>query len=353
MQNSASQSSSSEIDEGPAAKLARFTSELIAENNQRKTITNQTKKKQYEHSNANQSDDEVSIFFFKRIDCTVADVRLFALATTQDEHYFYPTYFDETLTDSKANGFDADSEGSDYEIVPNVNANRMSESIKMNTNQNGTTAADANGNPILSMLASPASPMAGANEAKTASLPASPVKASATLKRPHKSADTSNFNRSTRKSDHCATYYFRHPDTEPESGTNNGTGGDCSSQDATSDVYSEDDQWFYTNGNDGNENADGNPALMSNDAQHAMDELNGNESQNFDLTCVSMRVNCSNVYAADEVDSPAANGMVSFATCIRSRAGLLILNNLFVSFRRMAQPHTFRSRRRTRSPTHW
>lgn len=60
-QNSASQSSSSEIDEGPAAKLARFTSELIAETNQRKTITNQTKKKQYEKPNANQSDDEVSI----------------------------------------------------------------------------------------------------------------------------------------------------------------------------------------------------------------------------------------------------------------------------------------------------
>lgn len=61
LQNSASQSSSSEIDEGPAAKLARFTSELIAENNQRKTITNQTKKKQYEKPSANQSDDEVSI----------------------------------------------------------------------------------------------------------------------------------------------------------------------------------------------------------------------------------------------------------------------------------------------------
>lgn len=34
-------------------------------------------------------------------------------------NHCYPTYFDETLTDSQANGFDADSEGSDYEIVPN------------------------------------------------------------------------------------------------------------------------------------------------------------------------------------------------------------------------------------------
>lgn len=150
-----------------------------------------------------------------------------------------------------------------------------------------------------------------ANEVKKAFSAASPVKQSAALKRSHKAADTSKFNRSNRESDHLATYYFRHPDTEPESGTNNGTGGDCSSQDATSDVYSEDDQWFYTNGNDGNENADGNPAFAANSAAH---EMNGNESHNFDLTCVSMRVNCSDVTViADEVDSPTANEMVSSA----------------------------------------
>lgn len=149
------------------------------------------------------------------------------------------------------------------------------------------------------------------NEVKKTVSASSPVKQSAALKRSHKAADTSKFNRSNRESDHLATYYFRHPDTEPESGTNNGTGGDCSSQDATSDVYSEDDQWFYTNGNDGNENADGNPAFAVNSAQH---EISANESHNFDLTCVSMRVNCSDVtVVADEVDSPTANGMVSSA----------------------------------------
>lgn len=189
-------------------------------------------------------------------------------------------------------------------------------------NSHVSSSADTNGNPMppktvtsttttTTAMTVTATTMT-ADEVKTASLPPSPVKASAALKRPHKAADTSKFNRSIRESDHLATYYFRHPDTEPESGTNNGTGGDCSSQDATSDVYSEDDQWFYTNGNDGNENADGNPAFVPNNAPHGIDEHNGNESRNFDLTCVSMRVNCSDVTITDEVDSPTTNGMVSF-----------------------------------------
>lgn len=236
---------------------------------------------------------------------------MFAVLFNQDEHY-YPSYFDGTLTGSQANGFDADSEGSDYEIVPNVNANRNSEP-KINMNLHVSTSPDANGNPMPSTIAiTAAATMATPiNDVKKVVPASSPVKQSAALKRSHKAADTSKFNRSNRESDHLATYYFRHPDTEPESGTNNGTGGDCSSQDATSDVYSEDDQWFYTNGNDGNENADGNPAFTANSAQH---EINGNESQNFDLTCVSMRVNCSDVIVvADEVDSPTANGLVSSA----------------------------------------
>lgn len=280
----------------------------------------------------------------------------------QDEHYYYPTYFDETLTGSQANGFDADSEGSDYEIMPNVNANRMSETL-INMNQHVSSSADANGNPPTDALqaATPTAVQAttttaNTNEMKTASLPASPVKPSATLKRPHKSADTSKFNRSTRESDHLATYYFRHPDTEPESGTNNGTGGDCSSQDATSDVYSEDDQWFYTNGNDGNENADGNPAFARNNDQHEIDEINGNGSQSFDLTCLPMRVNYSGrITVPDEVDSPAVNGMVCVSQC-----GLFcffpILYSHFITsplLCRMARPHTFHMRQRRKNRTHW
>lgn len=61
LQNSASHSSSSEVDEGPAAKLARFTNDLIAENCQRRSInTNQSKRKLYDLSDGNASDDDVS-----------------------------------------------------------------------------------------------------------------------------------------------------------------------------------------------------------------------------------------------------------------------------------------------------
>lgn len=62
-QNSTSHSSSSEIDEGPAAKLARFTNDLIAENHQRKSLnSNQSKRKPIEAASipTNLSDDDVS-----------------------------------------------------------------------------------------------------------------------------------------------------------------------------------------------------------------------------------------------------------------------------------------------------
>lgn len=59
IQNSTSQSSSSEVDEGPAAKLARFTNDLIAENHQRKTLIS-TKRKLYDSSDCNLTDDDVS-----------------------------------------------------------------------------------------------------------------------------------------------------------------------------------------------------------------------------------------------------------------------------------------------------
>lgn len=58
-QNSTSHSSSSEIDEGPAAKLARFTDDLIAESHQRKAINaNQSKRKFYESTDENPTDDD-------------------------------------------------------------------------------------------------------------------------------------------------------------------------------------------------------------------------------------------------------------------------------------------------------
>lgn len=133
-QTSPSQSSSSEADEGPAAKLARFTNDLIAENNQRKTITtNQQKKKQIVDSNAVKQqieNDEVrAIGFDSRFLRENNKKKNDYFCTLQNDHC-YPTYFDEALKEVQTNGFDADSEGSDYEIVPNENCNNKMEKGK-------------------------------------------------------------------------------------------------------------------------------------------------------------------------------------------------------------------------------
>lgn len=58
--NSQSQSSSSEIDEGPAAKLARFNDDLSAELFIRKAHAKLSKKEQFANSNEFRSDDDVS-----------------------------------------------------------------------------------------------------------------------------------------------------------------------------------------------------------------------------------------------------------------------------------------------------
>lgn len=78
------------------------------------------------------------------------------------------------------------------------------------------------------------------------------------------------FNQSNRESDSIAVFYFKHPDTEPETGTSTANNAnDWSSQDANSEIYSEDDQWVYTNGDDINGNAELNET----------EDTNGNTTQ--------------------------------------------------------------------------
>lgn len=118
------------------------------------------------------------------------------------------------------------------------------------------------------------------------SLPTTPIKQQTALKRPRKS-DSSKFNRSNRKSKNCAIFYFRHLDTDPETAHEGWT-----SQDANSELCSEDDQWFFTNGND---------------AQHQLDDANemqNDSQQNCDLMQLSMKVNCGGDLTIDAVDSP-------------------------------------------------
>lgn len=122
------------------------------------------------------------------------------------------------------------------------------------------------------------------------SLPTTPVKQQSALKRSRKT-DSSKFNRSNRKSKNCAIFYFKHLDTDPETQQESGW---TSSQDANSELYSEDDQWFFTNGNETNNTNELNETEIQNDSQ-----------RNLDLTQLSMKVNCDGNISIDAVDSPA------------------------------------------------
>lgn len=114
------------------------------------------------------------------------------------------------------------------------------------------------------------------------------MKQQTALKRPRKS-DSSKFNRSNRKSKNCAIFYFKHLDTDPETQQESG----WTSQDANSELCSEDDQWFFTNGNEANSTNELNETEIRNESQ-----------RNLDLTQLSMKVNCDGNISIDAVDSP-------------------------------------------------
>lgn len=73
-------------------------------------------------------------------------------------------------------------------------------------------------------------------------------------KRPKKPVDLSKFNRSDRKSKNCATFYFKHHDTDSDRNlVSGGSGTDDKSQEETSE-----EEWTYTmcNKNESPENSD-------------------------------------------------------------------------------------------------
>lgn len=131
---------------------------------------------------------------------------------------------------------------------------------------------------------------------KSSSLPTTPIKQNSALKRSRK-PDSTKFNRSNREAKNCATFYFKHSDTEPETGSGNNNGNDWSSQDA-SEINSE-DEWFYSNGQDQNGNG-----------------LIGDESN---LQEISMQVNYNESVFVDTVDSPATQKEVSL--CLSHQFG--------------------------------
>lgn len=127
--------------------------------------------------------------------------------------------------------------------------------------------------------------------AKSASLLPTPSKQMAGVKRQRK-VDATKFNRSNRESKNCGTFYFKHSDTEPESGSIKHN--DWSSQDATSEVCSE-EEWEYSKGSDVNGNT-------SNGHEENVDNEN--------LADLSIQVNANDTDLFDTVDSPFADKQV-------------------------------------------
>lgn len=130
---------------------------------------------------------------------------------------------------------------------------------------------------------------------KSASLPPTPSKQMAGVKRQRK-VDATKFNRSNRESKNCGTFYFKHSDTEPETGSIKHNSNDWSSQDATSELCSE-EEWEYSKGSDVNGN-------RSNGHEDTLDNEN--------LADTSIQVNVNDSILIDTVDSPFANKQVKY-----------------------------------------
>lgn len=156
------------------------------------------------------------------------------------------------------------------------------------------SAADNNGNPLNVSNKSEEITQNKMNDlygSKSASLPPTPSKQMAGVKRQRK-VDATKFNRSNRESKNCGTFYFKHSDTEPETGSIKQS--DWSSQDATSEVCSE-EEWEYSKGSDVNGNT-------SNGHEDTVDNEN--------LADLSIQVNVNDTVLFDTVDSPFADKQV-------------------------------------------
>lgn len=220
----------------------------------------------------------------------------------------FSKYFNKTLVDTQANGSDADSEGSDCELVPKENNTSDDKAtatvIAATAIATSTitaiatmeTVADFNGNPNLEISKmtlvtnrnNMQQPMNGSGAGTDGtSLPNTPLKKSTPIKRLPRRPESSKFNRSVVKSKNCATYYFKHMDTDPDSAPTTDW-----SQDA-SDVYSEEEHWIYSNGNDEVDGVDG--------ARIHDDELNENHIS-VNMAQLSMQVNCNESILIDAVN---------------------------------------------------
>lgn len=180
------------------------------------------------------------------------------------------------------------------------------------------TIADFNGNPNLEIskmtLVTNRNGMqqqingggdGGGADTEATSLPNTPLKNSTPIKRSRR-PKSSKFNRSVVNSKNCATYYFKHMDTDPDSAP---TTDGWSSQDC-SDIYSEEEQWIYTNGNDDvvDGGGGGDAGAHSHDDELKENNISVNMAQ------LSMQVNCNESILLD-----VANGNKSDQVCFIGR----------------------------------
>lgn len=127
------------------------------------------------------------------------------------------------------------------------------------------------------------------------SLPTTPLKKSTPNRRARR-PENSKFNRSVVSSKNCATYYFKHMDTDPD------TAPDGWSSQETSEAYSEEEHWVYTNGND-NDNDNGNDQVDSIVHTNGNNDDETNENNiSINMANLSMKVHCNESISIDVVD---------------------------------------------------
>lgn len=235
---------------------------------------------------------------------------------------------------AQAADFDADSEGSDYEIVPVVVTTSTGYSsssigggpsttgslqgipshspptllvnddiqVMMETNFEHDNNNLIDNNNDLSIITTIESPQHIVTDNSSPPFQFSPQIIDTIVKRPNKKIDISKFNRSNRKSKNCAIFYFKHLDTDTEQRTGTEQSSQGSESAFRSDNPSSDDEWYYQTQQQNNHNDnddDAKPLDFFNDDDDDDDNANkmssiiynGNGSSNGGGVMCSRRYN--------------------------------------------------------------
>ncbi|KAJ6632637.1 Klarsicht protein [Pseudolycoriella hygida] len=212
-------------------------------------------------------------------------------AKGSDDEWFHSKNLIESLQNA---GFDADSEGSDNEIIPQLSkgtslqllpqivkstdqlANQVDQVVAMDT-----TTADCNGNSSYN------DDVTTRNDASAQSISTTPVKSGATKRT--RQPDASKFNRSNRKSKNCAIFYFKHLDTDGENKDWSSQASEAS--EAFKSTASSEDEWIFSNRKEDDKEDD--PKELADILDASINTL--------------VPVNDYNLNSTDVVDAPLSN----------------------------------------------